>query len=254
VTGVRASRLVAHRGFAARYPENTRIGLAAAVARGVRQLEIDVHLSSDGVPVLLHDPDLYRTAGRAGLVFGFTAAELGRIVVNEQARFGGAFQGVCIPMLSEVAEDLRAWPGATLFVEIKEESLARFGDSFTLDRVLDALAPVLDSCVVISFSEKAVSLARERAGCRIGWVLGDWSQSSRRQAERLVPDYLFVDRLFLPSPQEALWSGDWRWVVYEVESARQGRALLRLGAHLLETMDIAALMEANSRDSQGGPG
>ena len=55
--------LVAHRGYAARYPENTRESLAAAVRAGARFLEFDVQLSADGVPVLLHDVTLSARPG-----------------------------------------------------------------------------------------------------------------------------------------------------------------------------------------------
>lgn len=65
--------LVAHRGYAARYPENTRESLAAAVSVGAEFVEFDIQLSADGVPVLLHDADLDRTAGRRGTVFDLSA-------------------------------------------------------------------------------------------------------------------------------------------------------------------------------------
>ncbi|HEY9197768.1 MAG TPA: glycerophosphodiester phosphodiesterase family protein, partial [Gammaproteobacteria bacterium] len=47
--------LIAHRGYAARHPENTLSALQAAVAAGARWLEFDVQLSADHEPVLLHD-------------------------------------------------------------------------------------------------------------------------------------------------------------------------------------------------------
>ena len=56
--------VVAHRGYAARYPENTIVALAAAVAGGTRFLEFDVQLSRDEVPLLCHDESLSRVADR----------------------------------------------------------------------------------------------------------------------------------------------------------------------------------------------
>ncbi|MGF1546037.1 MAG: glycerophosphodiester phosphodiesterase family protein, partial [Thiotrichales bacterium] len=52
--------LVAHRGYALRYPENTLPAIEAALAAGARYVEIDVQLSADQVPVLFHDRSLMR--------------------------------------------------------------------------------------------------------------------------------------------------------------------------------------------------
>ena len=216
--------LVAHRGYAARYPENSRESLAAAIAVGAKFLEFDIQLSADGVPILLHDANLDRTSGRPGSVFDMSAAELSRIEVNEAERLNGRFRGVCIPKLQQVAADLARWPGVTAFVEIKEESLDRFGASFTVKQVLEALSQVLDSCVVISFSVEAVLQARRNCGCAIGWAVRHWSQESRGTACSLAPEYLFCNHLKFPPPPEPLWQGPWRWVAYEV--AQPGLALV----------------------------
>lgn len=240
--------LIAHRGYAARYPENTRESLAAAVSVGAKFLEFDIQLSADGVPVLLHDASLERTAGRHGTVFDLSAAELTGIEVNEDDRLGGTFKGVRIPRLRDVAVDLARWPGVTAFVEVKEESLIHFGAGFTLDWVLDALAQVLDCCVVISFSAGAVVEARRRCGCAIGWALPHWSEESHQTAIRLAPEYLFCDHLLLPPPAQALWQGPWRWVAYEVAAAGLAQSLVQRGVHMIETMAVAEMMGLAGRE------
>jgi glycerophosphoryl diester phosphodiesterase len=77
--------LVAHRGYAACYPENSLEGLQAAVAAGAGWLEFDVQLSTDGVPVLLHDTTLLRTAGHPDSVFDMTADQLRKTCIGEPA-------------------------------------------------------------------------------------------------------------------------------------------------------------------------
>ena len=57
----------AHRGFRSKYPENTILAFSKAVEAGAHGIEFDVHLSSDGIPVIIHDETLERTCG----VFGF---------------------------------------------------------------------------------------------------------------------------------------------------------------------------------------
>ena len=61
--GVDTLRLVAHRGYPRRYPENTLLSLLAALEAGAEFVEFDVQMTADGVPVLLHDADLRRTGG-----------------------------------------------------------------------------------------------------------------------------------------------------------------------------------------------
>jgi len=54
---------IAHRGFKAKYPENTMAAFRGAVKAGSHALETDIHLSKDGVVVLSHDPTLKRCFG-----------------------------------------------------------------------------------------------------------------------------------------------------------------------------------------------
>ena len=50
-----------HRGYSAKYPENTLISFAAAMDLGVDGVELDIRWSADKVLMVIHDPSLYRT-------------------------------------------------------------------------------------------------------------------------------------------------------------------------------------------------
>jgi glycerophosphoryl diester phosphodiesterase len=67
---------IAHRGAAGDAPENTLAAFELAVAQGAEGIELDVQLSADGVPVVIHDKWLRRTTSGKGLVSVHTAAEL----------------------------------------------------------------------------------------------------------------------------------------------------------------------------------
>lgn len=65
-----------HRGARGEAPENTLAGFVTAYRHGIRHFELDVQLSSDGIPVVIHDLTLDRTTGKGGKVANHTAAEL----------------------------------------------------------------------------------------------------------------------------------------------------------------------------------
>jgi len=69
-------RVIGHRGAAGERPENTLASFEAALAAGASVLESDVHLSGDGVPILLHDPSLERVCGVTGLAADLSFAAL----------------------------------------------------------------------------------------------------------------------------------------------------------------------------------
>lgn len=236
--------VVAHRGCAARHPENTIPALRAALDAGVRHLEVDVLMSADGVPVLMHDATLARTAGRPDEVASLTWAELATIEVAERARLGDAGAGVTVPSLGQLVELLREHPEATAFVELKRAALERFGRARVVERVLAELAPVAERTIVISFDRDAVALARARGARRIGWVLERYDDASLGLARDLAPEFLFCNHeKIAPGPGHP-WRGPWAWVVYEITDAALARALAARGVAYVESMAPDALLTA----------
>ena len=66
----------AHRGFSAAYPENTMLSFQKARETGCHGIELDVHLSADGVPVVIHDEQVDRTTDGSGWVGELSFAQL----------------------------------------------------------------------------------------------------------------------------------------------------------------------------------
>ncbi len=235
--------LVAHRGNARDYPENTLPAFASAMSAGLRFLELDVHLSGDGVPMVIHDHELRRTTGVSGCVFDLTARQLTQIDAHEPQRFGERFRGTRIPLLADVLALLDGRPDVTLFVEIKRASLAHFGHEQVVERLLQELRAARSQCVVISFDLAAVFRARQLGGLAIGWVLEQYDAHSRLKYEAVQPEFLFCDLDKLPQ-HGALWRGPWRWAIYEIESFDLALSLAERGAHYIETMAVSAMSEA----------
>lgn len=243
--------LLAHRGYAARYPENTRPALAAAVAAGVTMLEFDIQLTADHVPFLLHDETFARTGAETACILDIDAARAAAVDVGEPERFGAGFRGTCAPRLADVVADLLEWPGVTAFVELKRHSIDRFGAETVVEAVLETLRPVLDRCVVISFEESVIRLARDRAGCEIGWALRAWDEDHRAKAHAIAPDYLFCNVTRLPPAGQSWWKGGWTWVIYEIIDPDLARDLVARGAGIIETMACKELADGLAGAAQG---
>jgi glycerophosphoryl diester phosphodiesterase len=91
---------IGHRGYAAKYPENTLAGFRAAAEAGLGMVELDVRLSRDRQLVVIHDADLVRLTGMSRRVEETTWAELQ--TVDAGAWFDPAFSGERIPTLAQV--------------------------------------------------------------------------------------------------------------------------------------------------------
>jgi glycerophosphoryl diester phosphodiesterase len=96
-------RNLGHRGFSGKYPENTRLAFVKAVEEAQADgFESDVHLSSDGEPVIIHDHDLSRTTSGTGLVGNTSFAELRKL--DNGVWKGKEFSGQRILHLDELLE------------------------------------------------------------------------------------------------------------------------------------------------------
>ena len=209
-------RLVAHRGASADYPENSLPALRAALQAGAGAVEFDVQMSADGVPYVIHDPVLMRTAGR----------------------------------LSAVVDLLNDFPDRTAFVELKRHGLRSAGHRLAIDRVLRELQRARVAWVPISFDEAAVATLGRMGLDACGWVVRDWIPAQRALAQSLSPQYLFVNADKVGA--DPLWPGPWRWVVYELSDWPSVYAWLGRGAERVETNSTLALLGAVA-DPDGRP-
>lgn len=114
---------IAHRGGSRLRPENTLAAFDHALSLGVDGLECDVHLSSDGEVVVIHDETLDRTTDATGPVSGRTAAELARVDAGYRLGEADGFpfrgQHIGVPRLAELLTRYAALP---LIIEVKGEN------------------------------------------------------------------------------------------------------------------------------------
>ena len=117
VQPARSPVLIAHRTAMGLRPENTIVGIEAAVASGVDGVEIDVRATRDGVPVLMHDASLARTTGDDRDAEGVTLDELRALRVLDPH---GDVGPQPIPTF---AEALAATAATHLVIEVKQEGI-----------------------------------------------------------------------------------------------------------------------------------
>ncbi len=108
-----ARPVIAHRGASGRFPENTVLAFREAVAAGADAIELDVHLSGDGIPVVIHDATVERTTNGRGSVHEMRLDALRRL---------DAGAGEPVPTLAEVFE---VFPDLPIIVEIKHAMASR---------------------------------------------------------------------------------------------------------------------------------
>jgi glycerophosphoryl diester phosphodiesterase len=243
LNAARLIHLVAHRGNAAEFPENTLPAFQSALELGVRFLELDVHLSRDGVPIVIHDHMLLRTTGLPGSVFEHDSAELTKIDAAEAQRFGDRFSGTRLPLLRDVLRILTRRPEITVFIEIKRASLVEFGHDQVVSQVLEVIKPWRAQCVIISFDLAAIHRARQLGEAPIGWILDTCDDHSNLKAEALQPQFLFCNVNKLPQSGR-LWKGLWRWVIYEITNLPTALSLAERGADYIETMSVREMSNA----------
>ena len=169
--------IVGHRGNAAHAPENTLESFRQALAAGAECLELDVHLSGDGVAVVIHDPTLERTTDTTGIVAELPADRIR--AANAGARFtrdGQTFPyrdaALAVPTFEEV---LREFEDVPLLIEIKTSRA-----SPETRRLIERYGAE-SRCVVESFDASAIDPFR---GSRI--AIGASSADVRRLLHRVV--------------------------------------------------------------------
>lgn len=237
------AQLVAHRGQSANLPENTLEAMRQAIACGATAVEFDLQLSADQVPLVCHDRSLQRTAGVDLAIADNTSAELVRYSVGEAARLAGRFPVAWLPTLAQMVTLLQQAPQVTAFVELKDESLERFGVGPFVAQVVAQLRPVAAQCVVIANSLDALLQTREASPLPVGWILHRWDGADRLAAQRHTLDYLVLHHRLCWRRRHDFAADPWHWMAYETCEPSLARALFAQGIGYVESNDICAMLQ-----------
>jgi glycerophosphoryl diester phosphodiesterase len=234
----------AHRGGSALAPENTLAAFDNGLTLGADGLELDVHLSRDGVVVVHHDSTLERTTNLSGAIAERTADELARADAGYQFRRGGEFpfrgQGIGVPALADV---LARYRDARIIIELKlncpglaRAVVADVRAGGAVDRVcLGAFglrvlraARALEPAIATSAAREEVRWALYRS-----WVR--WPVTHVAYRSYQVPEWSGRTRVLSPRFIDAAHRAGLAVQVWTVDSEPDARRLLGWGADALIT-------------------
>jgi len=245
-------QIIAHRGASAEAPENTLAAFRRALELGVGMIELDVHLTSDGIPVVIHDETLSRTSDGKGAVSDLPLERVRGFSAG--GWYGGSFREERIPTLAEVYE--LVGDRAEINVEIKGEAEETAEGALGVVNGAGAIAGTLFS----SFEPPALERIRaSSASARLALLLGPGSPGDAdtllsgdpgarvlAQVARWEPlrlEGVNLHRMFASAGLvEALHERNLRVCVYTVDSLRSVRAMARMEVDGVFTNDPAPLL------------
>lgn len=170
--------VIAHRGASSYAPENTLAAFDLAIQMGVNDLELDVHATSDGHLVVIHDDTVDRTTNGAGPVTGHTLAALAAL--DAGAWFDPKFAGERIPTYENVLARYRR--RAHIHTEIKGRSADLSRRTVDVIRRLGMTKQV----TITSFQKARLEETRAYAPeLPTGWLVADASDERVAEARAL---------------------------------------------------------------------
>lgn len=244
--------VAAHRGNARYFPENTLAAFRSALELKPDMLETDLHMTSDGHLVIIHDHQVNRTTNGAGLVREMTLSEVRAL--DAGAWKGEAFRGEKVPTFEEFLTLVASVPGMLYNIELKDYP----ADSGTFAyqsarKAIDMLreAGILSRCVLNSWSGELNEWLSAQYGDEIKLHAYSPQELMGANQKRFVYDYAYCVCLFgtkaEPVVNKALFDfalsyGVEPWVFYANESEELYDAAILNGARLFTANDPAWAM------------
>jgi len=193
--------ILGHRGYRARFPENTLLAFREALTAGADGIECDIQKTVDGRYVVIHDPHTGRVAASRRDVAVTPYAELRSLDVGSQER---------IPLLEELLGMLPA--DAYLDLELKEETIVA-ADCARIGEILDAVRD-RSALMISSFHAPLLTWFRKH-GFTVGYLIGE--ETAIHGTAAFVGTLLRLRPQYLNLPRE----------VFERLGERRARLLLR---------------------------
>lgn len=159
--------LAAHRGDRKNFPENTMPAFYSALRHGVDMIETDIHMTSDGFLVIMHDRSALRTTGTDAFIDQMTLEQVREL--DAGSMFSPAFAGTKVPTVAEFMQWVK---DTNLLVnwELKDyvQDVGRERAFACADKLLEAIeqAGMSDRSMVNSFDNEVLGHIYRKAGKR----------------------------------------------------------------------------------------
>jgi len=256
--------VLGHRGAAGSAPENTLASFALALEQGAHIIESDVHVTRDGVPVLIHDPDIDRTTEARGRVDSFSFEELQRF--DAAHRFDPSHEGVHAErgrgrLIPSVREAFERFPTARFNFELKASGALL--PEAVLDLILDfdrsettLLTAGADADMACLRTALAASAARPAIGASLADILEVVQSAVEGRAPKTdsmaiqIPEAFAGQPLVTPELVAHAQAHGIAVHVWTINTADEMHSLLDLGVDGLVT-DHPERMVAVLRDRAG---
>lgn len=188
-----------HRGYPAKFPENSLSGFSYAIDHAIDGLEFDVHLTKDNIPVIMHDEKINRTTNGRGKIRQYTFDELQQFQLSN---------GETIPSLEQLLQ-LVAQRRVYLNLEFKTDRVHYTNiEEIVLDMVrdYDLVYPVIYSSFSLQTLKNAYRVDAHQQYCLL-------SDHVLHQPQRLAQSaHLSGVHLEhyqnLPNLEERIWTVD----------------------------------------------
>jgi len=156
--------IIAHRGFSAERPENTISSFDYAVDNGFSLLELDVHLSADGILVVMHDEEVNRTTNGSGFLKSMSFEEISQLDAGSwfQGTDEASYADQKVPSLDQFLSKYSN--NAHVFIEIKsleEELVSKLKDLLNIYDLIPKFSTAkldIPGASIISFNRTEASL------------------------------------------------------------------------------------------------
>ncbi|RSK35775.1 glycerophosphodiester phosphodiesterase [Bhargavaea beijingensis] len=179
--------IFAHRGASGSRPENTLAAFREAAGLPIDGVELDVHLSGDGVPVVIHDETVDRTTDGSGYVKAMTVDELKQLSAG--CRFSDEYYDERIPTLREVLELFRGKPHR-LNIELKSDVFPYPGMRQKVIALVREFG-IADQVILSSFDHVTLeAVKREAPEIETGMLFVEILADARATAARISADAL----------------------------------------------------------------
>ena len=179
-----------HRGAKGEAPENTLPGFVHAYRHGIRHFELDLVLSKDGKPVLVHDLSVDRTTDRKGSISQYTAAELGAMDARRNTHSWPKPTG--IPALEDLLDQFDDLEHLQL--EVKKDNRARLNILCNrLTEVIQRRSLYQTAAITSSDTWFLKEIRRRNKNIHIGLVTERKFPRPLSMASRLECEYLCIN-------------------------------------------------------------